>query len=276
MGTLSPTVAHGAFLKILRELREAGGYEFSDAALDLGISERTVQRWENGDNLPSRASIKALGTFYGASAAQIETMCTLARDAKQPGLMEKFKGGAPPEFRPFAEHEASAISILTYEPEYIPGLAQTTEYLQEVHKAQLDILTPNPDVVQALRKNRQQRTLSQRNMPEIKMVIGPGAMFYLDALPANVKDGQIGRLLELNAMPTVSVRIATTLHSAMSGSFTIMTPAKGAHGATRFAYLESQHVGQYVEADDTLSLYDQIFRSVFERAIPVEEYLNVQ
>lgn len=275
--TTTPTVAHGALVKILRELRESGRYDYADAAAEVGVSERTIQRWENGDNLPNRGSLKLLGEFYGASPAQIQNMCDLARDAKQPGLMEKFKGGAPPEFRPFAEHEASAVQIDTFESDYIPGLAQTMEYLRAAHEAQLAMLTPKPKVVQALRQTRQERALTgRRHPPQIRMVIGVAAMIYLDALPEQVKRGQIDRLLEMNAMPTVDIRVVTTLHSAMSGSFTIMTPAPGAHGASRFAYMEAQDLGRYVEAPDTLSVYDQIFASVFDQAIPIEEYLHAK
>lgn len=274
MSDHSPTVAHGAFLKMLRELRLAARYDYSDAAAELGINSKTIKRWEDGVNIPSRSSIKNLGAFYGATSKQIEAMCALAREAKEPGLVEKFKGGAPPEFRTFAEHEASAVSIFTYQPEYIPGLAQTPEYLREIHTAQLDILAPNRQAAQDLRRTRHQRTLSGHRLPEIKMVIGIAAMFYLDTLPADVKDGQIARLRELNAKPSIDIRVITTLHSAMSGSFNIMTPAKDAHGASRFAYLESQDMGRYVEDGDTLSVYDQIFRSVYDRAIPLEEYLH--
>lgn len=274
MSDHSPTVAHGAFLKMLRELRLAARYDYSDAAAELGINSRTIKRWEDGVNIPSRSSIKNLGAFYGATSSQIEAMCSLAREAKEPGLVEKFKSGAPPEFRTFAEHEASATSILTYEPELIPGLAQSTDYLREIHKAYLDFLIPNPRAIHAFRQNRQQRVFSRRDLPEIKMVVGIAAMIFLDALPASVKSAQVDRLLELNAKSTVDIKVVTLPHTAMGGGFTIMTPVKDGHGASRFAYLESQDAGRYVEDSDTLSLYEKIFRSVYDRATPLEEYLH--
>lgn len=259
---------------MLRELRLAARYDYVDAAAELGINSRTIKRWEDGVNIPSRSSIKNLGAFYGATAAQVETMCSLARDAKEPGLIEKFKGGAPPEFRTFAEHEATAVSIFTYEAEYIPGLAQTPEYLREIHAAHLDILVPNPQAIQALRQTRQQRVFSRRQLPDIKMVIGLAAMYYLDALPADVKDGQISRLRELDDKPRISIKVITGPHTAMASSFTIMNPARDAYGAGQFAYIESQDMGRYVEDSDSLSLYNKIFRSVFDRAVPLEEHLH--
>lgn len=274
MNSQSPTVAHGAFVKMLRELRQAARYDYADAAAELGVNTRTIKRWEDGTNIPSRSSIKFLGTFYGATHAQVEALCSLARDAKQTGLVEKFKGGAPPEFRTFAEHEASAISILMYEPELIPGLAQTTDYLREIHETYLDFLIPNPRAIHAFRQNRQKRVFSRRHLPEIKMVIGIAAMLYLDALPDDVKSGQVQRLRELNAESSIDIKVVTLPHTAMGGGFTIMTPAKDGHGASRFAYLESQDAGRYVEDSDTLSLYAKIFRSVYGRAIPLEEYLH--
>lgn len=274
MSDHSPTVAHGAFLKMLRELRLAARYDYSDAAAELGVNAKTIKRWEEGANIPSRSSIKVLGEFYGASPAQIEMMCSLARDAKRSGLVEKFKGGAPPEFQSFAEHEASAISILTYQPEFIPGLAQTPDYLREIHKRYLDFLIPNPRAIHAFRQNRQRRVFSRRHLPEIKMVIGVAAMIYLDALPTTVRNGQIDRLLELSAKPTIDIKVVTVPHTAMGGGFTIMTPDENSLGASAFAYLESQDAGRYVEDRDTLSVYDKIFSSVFNLAVLLEEYLD--
>lgn len=274
MSSQSPTVAHGALLKMLRELRLAARRDFSDAAAELGVNSKTIKRWESGVNIPSRSSIKNLGGFYGATAAQIETICSLAREAKEPGLVEKFKGGVSPEFQSFAEHEVSAVSIFAYEPELIPGLAQSTDYLREMQKAYLDFLIPNPRAIQTYRQNRQRRFFSRARLPEVKMVIGIAAMLYLDSFPTVVKSGQIDRLLELDAKPSIDIKVVTMAHAAMSSGFTIITPNKDAQGAIRFIYLESQDAGRYVEDSDMLFVYDQIFRSVFDRAIPLEEYLD--
>lgn len=274
MTTQGPTIARIALGSMIASLREAAGKDQAEVAAALRVHQDTVRRWESGQNGVKVPAVIALAHMLGASPAQLSRMTTLADQAKERGAVERYPGGASPEFRMFADFEPVAQQIWSYEPEYLPGLVQTPEYLHAIHEAQLPSFTPNRDAVQGLRRSRHATMFGRKEMPELRFLIGAGAMVYLDALPSDVRDPQVEHLHHVDSMPTVDVRVITRMHSAMSGGFTLLTPADGAYSANRFAYLESQDVCRYIESPDVVSLYDEIFRSVWDRATPLKEYVN--
>jgi hypothetical protein len=233
-----------------------------------------VRRWETGEHGMKKPIVRDLARLFKATNAQTIRMTTLAEQSKQRGAVERYPGGASPEFRMFADFEPIATQILSYEPEYLPGLVQTPEYLTAIQRSQLTEQAPNPNAVHQLRTSRHATMFNRASLPEMKFVIGVAAMIYLDALPHEVRTEQIAHLRKIAAMPTVEIRVITVMHAGMNGGFTLMTPAEGLLAASRFAYIEAQDICRYVETAETVSIYDQIFRSVWDRAILLEEYLN--
>ncbi|GAA4901216.1 helix-turn-helix protein [Stackebrandtia albiflava] len=274
MSTEAPTIARLALGQILVSLRESAGMDHTDVAEELDVHPDTVRRWEIGQHSVKRHAVKTLADLYGASSTQLSRMYTLAKQGKERGAVERYPGGASPEFRIFADFEPTATEILSYEPEYIPGLLQTPDYLRAVHAAQLPELTPKPEAVHELRADRYDRMFGRRDMPTMRFAIGFAAMLYLQELTPAALAGQVTRLREAGALPTVEVRVVTGMHSGMNGGFTLMTPNSGLLGANRFAYIEAQDVCRYTEAADDVALYDRIFASVWDRAEPLEDYLK--
>lgn len=274
MTTQPPTIARIALGQMITSLREASGMEQVEVADALGVHPDTVKRWESGESGVKKTNAIAIAHLFRVSSAQLSKMTTLADQSKQRGALERHPGGAPSEFRMFADFEPIAEQILTYEPEYIPGLVQTPEYLAAAHEAQLEMLAPNRDAVQALRHHRHEVIFSQKQLPEIRMVIGLAAMAYLMQMPTDVRESQIQHLVDVDARDRVGIRVITVMHSAMSGGFTIIRPDSSVVSANRFVYIEAQDQGRYVETADVVSLHDEIFRSVWDRAQPLKEYLH--
>jgi len=269
-----PTIARIALGQMITGMRESAHMTQSQVADSLGMHPDTINRWETGESGVKRTSVIALAHLFKVPAAQLSKMTTLSDQSKQRGALERHPGGAPSEFRMFADFEPVAKEILSYEAEHIPGLVQTPGYLAAAHEAQLEKLTPNREAVQNLRHHRHEVIFSRSKLPKIRMVIGLAAMAYLDQLPAKVRDPQIQQLTLINDRDNVGIRVITTMHSAMSGGFTIMCPDTTVVSANRFVYIEAQDQSRYIEAHDVVSLYDEIFCSVWDRARPLKEYLH--
>lgn len=201
-------------------------------------------------------------------------MMTLAEQGKQRGAVERYPGGASPQFRMFADFEPTALEILSYEPEHVPGLLQTPDYLRAVQAAHLPTQVPHAEAVHKLRASRHQTVFSRKTTPKMKFVVGVAAMIYLSSLADKARKDQLGLLREVDQRETVEIRVITVMHAAMNGGFTILEPAQGLLGANRFVYVEAQDVCRYVEAMDVVSVYDEIFSSVWDRAKPLKEYLD--
>lgn len=57
--------------RFLRELRVGRGLTQEQAAAELGVSARTVSRWETGTNLPDLEVLVCLADFYGVSIREV-------------------------------------------------------------------------------------------------------------------------------------------------------------------------------------------------------------
>lgn len=57
--------------RFLRELRVGRGLTQEQAAAELGVSARTVSRWETGANLPDLEVLVCLADFYGVGIREV-------------------------------------------------------------------------------------------------------------------------------------------------------------------------------------------------------------
>lgn len=268
MGT--PSIARAALRRNIIDLRIAAGLDQSDVSASLGVHADTVRRWETGEIALRTANVIALAHLFKATPEQLTWLTTLAGQAKEKSAVEKFKGGADPEFSIYADFEPTARVIWTYEPEYLPGLIQTSDYLRAVHAAHLPEQVKNPEAVHQLRTSRHVTLFTRTDMPEMRFLIGVAAMHYLQQLPPEVRDPQIQHLLDIDAMPTAKVRVITVMHPSMSGGYTLLTPASGIDAA-RFVYFEGERVMRYEEGTDVVSHHDKMFRTAWSRALKLKE-----
>jgi len=52
-------------LKDLKKLRERAGLNRTELAAKIGVRERTIRRWEEGDNIPHPERMKKLNRILG-------------------------------------------------------------------------------------------------------------------------------------------------------------------------------------------------------------------
>lgn len=52
-------------LKNLKKLRERAGLNHTELAAKVGVSERTIRRWEDGKNIPHPERMKKLNRILG-------------------------------------------------------------------------------------------------------------------------------------------------------------------------------------------------------------------
>ena len=108
-------------------------------------------------------------------------------------------------------------------------------------------------------------------LPRLEFVIGKAAIDYLDTLPGPVRDGQIARLREVAALDNASVRVLTGLHAATAGGFNILYPDDETEP---FVFTDAADGCRYVEQPQLVSMYEQIFGSVQDQSMTLEEYLR--
>lgn len=270
MDNTQPTLARWTLGEALRRLRQAKGISRTEAAEAIGYGRHTIRRIEEGLQSTKPPVVKDLCDLYGAPPEQRSELCRMALEGGKRGWWESHKKGVKPKWKMFAEAEQDASIIRTWEPEYIPGLVQVPEYFQALQSTSIDYDAELAEMSREFRFTRQELLWNRDPLPQMSMLIGESALRYLTNLP-DVQSLQLQRLREVTKLPTIDVRVVTSLHSAMTGAFTILTPAHKAKGT--FVYMDALDGCRYVEDHDIVSTYQQTFDAVHKAASPIEEYI---
>lgn len=271
-----PTIARRSLGRALERHREAHNLSRAQAGRLIGYSGQTMQRIEEGTQATRSIVVEKLCAQYGISGPELSHLTMLAVRSKERGWWEPyFDIGAEQTSRPkiplFLETEQSALRIWVLETEVIPGLLQTPEYLQILQAAQLLMSDEVTESWRGLRTKRQELLYGRNPFPVLEFIIGRAAIDYLDAMPADARDGQIKRLLEVAAMPSVNIRVLTQLHAAAAGSFNLLYPGDA---TDPFVFMDAADGCRYIEERRIVSMFEQTFSSARDRTVQVEEYLR--
>ncbi|GAB4005343.1 hypothetical protein GCM10029992_52950 [Glycomyces albus] len=231
-----------------------------EVAEALGYKRDAIRRMENGEQGIKLIVAKGLCEFFGIEGAEKSHMCELAVKSNERGWWEPFvdkaTGRRPSAGFPLfleAEQEASHFRIL--ETEVVPGLLQTRGYTAELAHTAL----PNPDqpLLELLdfREKRQKRVFSRVPAPTLEIIIGPAVLVYINAMPREVRDGQIARFEEIDRLPFVEICVLTGMHAGHSGAFNILNPGDG---GPPFVFLDAADGCRYIEHSTVVSRFERI------------------
>ncbi|MEV8627705.1 helix-turn-helix transcriptional regulator [Streptomyces sp. NPDC051079] len=130
------------------------------------------------------------------------------------------KSQLPNWFQPYAEMEAKATYISTYQAQLVYGLLQTPAYARAV------LGVENPDRLEEMVAARMERQrILERENPPVLCVILDEAVLYREIGGAEVMGSQLAHLLSFRDHPWIQVQVlpyAAGQHSAMMGSFTLL------------------------------------------------------
>ncbi|WP_246039737.1 helix-turn-helix domain-containing protein [Glycomyces buryatensis] len=270
-----PTLARRALGLRLQRLRD--GTRESPAAVgdSIGMSRKTIDRIEKGVQGTKRPVIESLCRHYDVDDKERSYLLALWARSAERGWWEAYFDASSeevisPDFPLFLESEQIATLIRMFESEVIPGLLQTPEYLLALQAVQLPVPPEVAEKIRALRVHRQKLIFGRKDNPQMEFLIGAGAMHYLMRLPEPVRDGQIARLREVNALPNASVRILTGLHAAAGSPFKLLTTSPD---MPPIAYLESRDGCRYIERSEVVFFFERLFTSAQGNSEALEEYL---
>jgi transcriptional regulator with XRE-family HTH domain len=265
-----PTFALTVLGTMLEQARDAAGLTAKEAARELNVVVTTLRRWELGQTVPARATVGYLAQMYGVDPTEESAWGTLAIKGKERGLFEP--ADIPASMKALVAAETRSVAISSLELEYIPGLLQTPAYHLAVQSIELPVPPEVAADVRTLRVQRQESVFGRKSPPDLEFIIGPAAMFYLRTWP-EVEAEQLEHLRELARRPGVSIRVLTSPHAGMLGSFTLLKPPRTSV-MRPVVYLESMDGIRYVEDPDVVSDYSATFNAVRSKSITIEEYMK--
>lgn len=263
-----PTFALTTLGTMLEQAREAAGLSAKEAAVEIGVVPTTLRRWEMGQTPVSRPNVAFLATLYGVDPSEASAWGTLAVKGKDRGLFEP--SDIPASMKALVAAETRAVAISSLELEYIPGLLQTPAYHLAVQSIELPVAPEIAADVRTLRVQRQESVFGRKATPRLEFIIGPAAMFYLSTWP-DVEADQMEHLREMAQRTNISIRVITSPHAGMLGSFTLLKPPRSSV-MRPVVYLESMDGIRYVEDPDVVSDYSATFNAVRSKSVSIEEY----
>lgn len=217
-----PTVLRMILGRQLQALRERAGMSYEQAAGEILSSWYTVRRIERGEGGLKPLTVKSLLMAYGVTdAREIDSFLALARDANKPGWWHGFDDVLPSWFKTAVGLEESASLIRAYEPQVIPGLLQTEDYIRAITAARFpDATEEETERRVALRLARQE--LLRRPAPPEYWVVMDETVLRRSIGGPDVMRGQLAHLIEAAGMPAVTVQVipyAAGWHPALYGMF---------------------------------------------------------
>jgi transcriptional regulator with XRE-family HTH domain len=238
------------FGRQLKKERVMRGWSLDDLARVTGINAAHLSRIENGKRPPTEKTALAIdkalperkGWFY-----------------EYWGDLQEWSE-VPSWFKPWSDIEITTATIRSWLPEVIDGLLQTADYARAQMSLYPDITEERLAERVANRIARQNRVLFREDPPKAHFLIDVTA---LQRIPPAAKDGQLRHLLDVAALPNVTLQVVPVCwHSGMSAGILL------ADGA---AYTESHIGGQVYGDSQSVSSLASRFASIAAESMRASE-----
>lgn len=250
----------------LRRLREEANRTHVDISEVLHCRQSRVSKIEAGHLRIRPAEVKDVLRYLAVPEDEWEGLVGLAKEANRRGFWSSHADVMTARFMTYANLEAEATRICTYEAIVVPGLMQTEAYANAVNastkwRADLDLERDT-----AVRMRRQERVAAgDLNLwavldeAAIRRVVGG----------EQVMREQLQHLLELAHQPSVTLQVlpfTAGQHPAMSGPFVIAQFADRRQDPD-VVYLENQTGGLYMEEKAEIDRYNVTFGRLIADAL---------
>jgi transcriptional regulator with XRE-family HTH domain len=118
----------------LRQARRLSGLSGAELGDRLGVSQKTVSRWERGEAVPSAPQVTAWARVTKASADRRAVLLALLDSAvtEVTTYRDRLARGLAAVQDSIREREESSRAVRNFQPGIIPGLLQTAEYARRI------------------------------------------------------------------------------------------------------------------------------------------------
>jgi transcriptional regulator with XRE-family HTH domain len=133
--TGTPPVRRRLLGAALRGYRESMGYNLDQAARILECDRSKVSRIETGQRGIRPKELRELLTEYGVAAGEQEALLAIAHSGRLTGWWLDYADVLSEAGQDYVIMEAAATEVLSFEPNQVPDLLQTSRYASAVAEA---------------------------------------------------------------------------------------------------------------------------------------------
>lgn len=220
---LTPEMSRRRLRLALKEARESIGLTQRDVAKALSWSLSKVIRIEAGAVGVSVTDARAITDILGVPLSRRQEIEELARLSRGQSWTSAFGKHFTPQSLAFFALEGTAKSFLKSEPNFIPGLLQTTEYSRELLRG---IGLTDEERIEAIVNVRAERqdVFSRREHSRFHFVIGEAA-FMRPVGGDGVMRRQLQRVSELSESEDVTIQflpLSAGIYPKVGESYTLL------------------------------------------------------
>jgi transcriptional regulator with XRE-family HTH domain len=228
VGEVVQTVERRQLGRMLHSLRMRTDATQQDAAAVINRKQVRISQIENGRGALKSAELLALLDFYGATEEERATAISLGLETRRRQRRRSFTDDLPNAFQRFADLQANATEIQTYQYGLIPGPLQTSAHVESLIRLGNGLWWESAGTADdriAFRLEQQRRVMAAEPAKKLRFVFTEEALHHAVGGPV-VMRGQLTHLIELSERaPDLSIRVipAGAPHNpALGGGFTVM------------------------------------------------------
>ncbi len=209
------TNAAGHFGRQVCKERLAHGWSITELARRMGVDAAHLGRIESGRRPPTEAVAAKCDEVFPGRHGWFTEWYQESRTWAE----------IPAGFRDWAELEDKTATVRTWTPGIIDGLAQAEDYARALISVQPAVTAEVTDTRLANRIDRQRRVLQRDSPPRTWFLIDEFALYRMVG-SAEIMARQMGHLLEVAAMPSVTMQVLPPIaHPANASGFVLADDA---------------------------------------------------
>lgn len=254
---IGPTARRMILGSQLRRLREEAGITRQQAGYNIRGSESKISRLELGRVGFKERDVTDLLTMYGVEeSTERQTFLDMVKQSNEPGWWRRFGETMPNWFTDLVGLEEAAARIQIWEPLYVSGLLQIEGYARAIFShGRPDMADDRVDQLVALRMRRQ-KMFSRPDAPRVWMVLDESVL-YRPIGGVKILKRQIEYLLEMSALPHVSVQVLPYSRSGLSAEHAFSLMRFGEPELPNIAYVEYLTGAHYIEKREEIEKYSR-------------------
>ncbi|WP_439384623.1 helix-turn-helix domain-containing protein [Amycolatopsis lexingtonensis] len=254
---IGPTARRMILGSQLRRLREEAGITRQQAGYNIRGSESKISRLELGRVGFKERDVTDLLTMYGVEdSTERQTFLDMVKQSNEPGWWRRFGDTMPNWFTDLVGLEEAAARIQIWEPIYVSGLLQIEPYARAIFShGRPEMADERVDQLVALRMRRQ-KMFSRPDAPRVWMVLDESVL-HRPIGGVKVLKQQIEYLLEMSALPHVSVQVLPYTRSGLSAEHAFSLLRFGEPELPNIAYVEYLTGAHYIEKREEIEKYSR-------------------
>lgn len=201
----APRAARMVLGNALRFCRETAGLSAGRAASQLGGSASKVSRIESGTTCPKERDLLRFFEMYSITDTEQGHLLELAAAAHQLAWWHEWSAVTPKYLQAVVSFEDMATRVMSYEPTYLHGLLQTSEYARALIGRGRSAESTH-DVLARFRAQRQERFAEA---PDKKLICIVDESALLRPIgSAAIMRRQLEHLMKLMSHPRIKLLLA--------------------------------------------------------------------